>query len=309
MIKRIITIYLLAIATNAHSLNNYQPVNGGLSENLIVVGSDTLLGVMEKWAAEFKKIYPNVTFQIKAEGSSTAPIALAEDEAHFGPMSRKMKSKEKYNFEVKHGYKPTEVRVAIDALAVYVHKDNKIKGLSIPEVDAIFSRHRKCGLENTISSWKDLGVAGEVMNLYGRGIKSGTNLYFKEKALCEGVYKNNMMTLKSSAELVKKISEDRNGIGYSGIGYKTKEVRAVPISEKKDGKFVEVTADMVAKGKYPLGRYLFVYINKDPSKPLEQTKLEFLKYILSKQGQNVVQKEGFVKLPAIVADKELQALY
>src|SRR5210317_1029457 len=133
----------------------------GVSGNLSSVGSDTLANLMTLWAEEFKRAYPNVNIQIQAAGSSTAPPALAEGTSNLGPMSRKMKDKEIEAFEKRLGYKPTAVPVAIDALAVYVHKDNPVKGLTIAEVDAIFSSTRKCGSKKVINRWGDLGLTGE----------------------------------------------------------------------------------------------------------------------------------------------------
>ena len=136
---------MMALMSPAHAtddLPKYEKVSG-LSGNLSSVGSDTLANMMTFWGEEFKRMYPSVNIQIQAAGSSTAPPALTEGTASFGPMSRAMKSKEIEAFEKRHGYKPTPIRVAIDALAVFVHKDNPVKGLSIAEVDGIFLRHKK----------------------------------------------------------------------------------------------------------------------------------------------------------------------
>ena len=126
----------------------------GVSGNLSSVGSDTLANLMTLWAEEFKRLYPNVNIQIQAAGSSTAPPALTEGTANLGPMSRMMKDNEIQAFEQKHGYKPTAIPVAIDALAVHVHKDNPVKELTMEQVDAIFSGTRKCGGPADITTWK-----------------------------------------------------------------------------------------------------------------------------------------------------------
>ncbi len=284
----------------------------GVSGNLSSVGSDTLANLMTLWAEEFKRLYPNVNIQIQAAGSSTAPPALTEGTANFGPMSRKMKSKEIEAFEKRHGYKPTAIPVAIDALAVYVHKDNPIKGLTIPEVDAIFSSTRKCGHPKEITRWGDLGLTGAWTNrdiqLYGRNSVSGTYGYFKKKALCKGDFKNNVNEQPGSASVVQSVSASINGIGYSGIGYKTSGVKAVPLAKKPGKPFVEATAENAVRGKYPLSRFLYVYVNKHPNKPLSPTETEFLKLILSKVGQEVVIKDGYIPLPAKVVKKQLKLL-
>ena len=283
----------------------------GISGNLSSVGSDTLANMMTFWAEEFKRNYPSVNIQIQAAGSSTAPPALTEATSNLGPMSRKMKSKEIQSFEKKFGYKPTAVRVAIDALAVFVHKDNPIEGLSIKQVDAIFSSNRKCKGDVDINRWGALGLeddwTGKDIQLYGRNSVSGTYGYFKSKALCKGDFKNSVNEQPGSASVVQSVSASLNGIGYSGIGYKTSGVRALPLS-KKGSKLVEANMENAISGDYPLSRYLYVYVNKHPNKPLAPKEAEFLKMVLSKPGQKIVQKDGYIPLPAKVAAKELAKL-
>ncbi len=292
-------------------LPNYKRASG-VSGNVSSIGSDTLANLMTLWAEEFKRKYPNVNIQIQAAGSSTAPPALTEHTSNLGPMSRKMKSKEVEAFEKKHGYKPTPIRVAIDALAVYVHKDNPIKGMSIPEVDAIFSSTRKCGHGSDIKKWGQAGLKGGWKNrdvqIYGRNSVSGTYGYFKKKALCKGDYKNNVNEQPGSASVVQSVSVSLNGIGYSGIGYKTSGVKAVALTKKPGGKYIEATPATAASGKYPLSRYLYVYVNKHPNKPLPPLEREFVKLILSKAGQKVVIKDGYIPLPNKVVQKELSKL-
>jgi phosphate transport system substrate-binding protein len=293
------------------ALSDYSRASG-VSGNLSSVGSDTLANLMTLWAEEFKRVYPNVNIQIQAAGSSTAPPALTEGTSNLGPMSRKMKSKEEEAFEKKFGYKPTYIRVAIDALAVYVHKDNPIKGMSIPQVDAVFSSTRKCGGAKDITTWGDLGLTGEwasrSIQIFGRNSVSGTYGYFKKKALCKGDYKNNVNEQPGSASVVQSVTSSINGIGYSGIGYKTSGVRAVPLTKKDGGEFIEATPDNAASGKFPLSRYLYVYVNKAPNKPLPPLEREFVKLILSKTGQQVVIKDGYVPISAGIAKKEMEKL-
>ena len=281
----------------------------GVSGNLSSVGSDTLANLMTLWTEQFSKSYPNVNIQVQAAGSSTAPPALTEGTSNLGPMSRKMKDKEKQSFEKKFGYKPTAIPVAIDALAVYVHKDNPLKGLSIPQVDAIFSANRKCGHKSNISTWGDAGMKGSwkkrSIQLYGRNSVSGTYGYFKKKGLCKGDYKSSVNEQPGSASVVQSISSSINGIGYSGIGYKTSGVRAVPLTKKPGKPFIAATADNAANKTYPLSRYLYVYVNKAPNKPLAPLEREFIKLILSKQGQQVVIKDGYVPLSSKFAKKQL----
>lgn len=283
----------------------------GVSGNLSSVGSDTLANLMTLWAEEFKRDYPNVNVQIQAAGSSTAPPALTEGTSNMGPMSRMMKDKELEAFEKKFGYKPTPIPVAIDALAVFAHKDNPIEGLSIAQVDAIFSSTRKCGAEADVTKWGDVGVGGNLANqdiqIYGRNSVSGTYGYFKKKALCKGDYKSNVNEQPGSASVVQSVSTSINGIGYSGIGYKTSSVKAVALS-KKGTDYVEATPDNAVTGAYPLSRFLYVYVNKEPNKPLPPLEREFIKMVMSKVGQEVVVKDGYIPLPASVAEKNLAAI-
>ncbi|MGH8192780.1 MAG: PstS family phosphate ABC transporter substrate-binding protein [Woeseiaceae bacterium] len=290
------------------NLPEYQKASG-VSGNLSSVGSDTLANLMTLWAEEYKRVYPNVNIQIQAAGSSTAPPALTEGTSNLGPMSRRMKDGEIQAFEKKHGYKPLEIAVAIDALAVFVNKDNPIRGLTLAQVDAIFSSTRKCGHPENVGKWGQLGLTGawqaRDIQLYGRNSVSGTYGYFKEHALCNGDFKNSVNEQPGSASVVQSISTSVNGIGYSGIGYVTSGVRALPLAEEEGGEFIDATPGNAISGTYPLGRFLYVYVNKRPNEPLEPLVREFVTLILSKQGQQVVVKDGYIPLPAKVAEKFL----
>jgi phosphate transport system substrate-binding protein len=298
-----------AVAAIDPALPTYEKTSG-VSGNLSSVGSDSLANLMTLWAEDFKRFYPNVNIQIQAAGSSTAPPALTEGTSNMGPMSRPMKDNEIQAFEEKYGYKPTEVPVAIDALAVFVHKDNPIESLDIEQVDAIFSSTRLCGGEQDIKTWGDVGLTGEwaskPIQLFGRNSVSGTYGYFKEEALCKGDFKSNVNEQPGSASVVQSISSTLNAIGYSGIGYKTSSVRAVPLS--KGGEAFEANEENALTGKFPLARFFYVYVNKAPNKPLSPIDAEFLKLVLSKQGQEVVVKDGYIPLPKKVVEKTLKDL-
>lgn len=284
----------------------------GVSGNLSSAGSDTLNNLVTFWAEAFKKNYPNVNIQIQGAGSSTAPPALAEGTANIGPMSRAMKDKEIESFEKKYGYKPTAVPVAIDALAVFVHKDNPIKGMTMAQVDAVFSATRKCGDPADITKWGDLGMSGawqaRDMQLYGRNSVSGTYGYFKEHALCKGDFKSGVNEQPGSASVVQSVSTAINAIGYSGIGYTTSGVKALPLANKAGEAFVAATETNAIDGSYPLSRFLYVYVNKQPNAPLPPLEREFFRMVLSKQGQEVVVKDGYIPLPARVVAKTRKEL-
>jgi phosphate transport system substrate-binding protein len=312
LIKIIGLSSLVSFSTLAldENLPEYTKVSG-ISGNVSSVGSDTLANMMTFWAEDFKRTYPNVNVQIQAAGSSTAPPALTEATSNLGPMRRKMKSREIEAFQKRFGYKPTRVRVAIDALAVFVHKDNPLEGLTIDQVDAVFSSNRKCGADKNVDRWGDLGLSGawtgKDVQLYGRNSVSGTYGYFKKKALCKGDFKNSVNEQPGSASVVQSVSASLNGIGYSGIGYRTSGVRALPLA-KKGTNFIEANMENAVSGKYPLSRYLYVYVNKHPNKALPPMEAEFLKMILSKSGQSTVEKDGYIPLPSSVVDKEFKKL-
>ncbi len=283
-------------------------IDGGFSS----VGSDTLANLMTLWSEQYKTFYPDVTIQIQAAGSATAPPALIESIATFGPMSRKMKPNEIAEFEQQFGYKPLAIPVAIDALSVYVNKNNPISGLSIPQVDAIFSSTRNCGYPNAIKQWHDVGLIGSLrlknIKVFGRNAVSGTYSYFRKKALCKGKYKKNLSEQPGSAAVVQSVAASINGIGYSGIGYKTKGVRIVPLSKKKGGAYIVPTTQTIESGSYPLSRFLYIYINKKPSVALPVVEQEFLKFVLSRQGQEIVVKDGYVALPKVMISKILSKI-
>ncbi|WP_341780705.1 PstS family phosphate ABC transporter substrate-binding protein [Ectopseudomonas mendocina] len=299
-----------AVAAVDPALPTYEKTSG-VSGNLSSVGSDSLANLMTLWAEEFKKNYPNINIQIQAAGSSTAPPALTEGTANMGPMSRPMKDSEIQAFEEKYGYKPTAIPVAIDALAVFVHKDNPIQSLTMQQVDAIFSSTRLCGEDKDLRSWGDVGLSGEwaskPIQLFGRNSVSGTYGYFKEEALCKGDFKANVNEQPGSASVVQSISSTLNAIGYSGIGYKTSSVRAVPLVDKS-GQVEEANETNALSGKYPLARFFYVYVNKAPNQPLSPLDAEFVKLVMSRQGQEVVVKDGYIPLPSKVVERTMKEL-
>jgi phosphate transport system substrate-binding protein len=281
----------------------------GVSGNLNSIGSDTLNDLMTYWAEGFKALYPNVNIQIEGKGSATAPPALIEGTAQLGPMSRAMKQEELDAFEKKYGYKPTQIKVAVDALAIFVHKDNPIKGLTLTQADGIFSSTRKRGGAD-ITTWDQLGLkdwAGRAISLYGRNSASGTYGFFKEHTLQKGDFKASVKEQPGSSAVVQGVSSDIYGIGYSGIGYATSGVRAVPLGEK-DGKYTEATYANCLSGDYPLARFLFIYVNRKPGAKADTLTSQFIKYVVSQAGQQAVVKGGFFPLPAEIATESAAAV-
>ncbi|UQB43120.1 phosphate ABC transporter substrate-binding protein PstS family protein [Thiomicrospira microaerophila] len=299
------------IAAVDQSLPDYKRTSG-VAGSLNSVGSDTLNNLMTMWGEEFNRFYPNVNFQVQGAGSSTAPPAITEGTAQLAPMSREMRSGEIAAFEQRYGYAPTAIGVAIDALAVFVHKDNPIKGLTMQQVDAMFSSTRACGGKQDIDTWGKAGLTGEWANrsvqLYGRNSVSGTYGYFKNRALCRGDYKNSVNEQPGSASVVQGVSASINGIGYSGVGYLTASVRSVPLAQREGEPFYESSPENAANGKFPLARLLYVYVNNAPNKAMDPATKEFMTMVLSKQGQQVVLNNGYVPLPKAAADRELKKL-
>ena len=281
----------------------------GVSGSLSSTGSDTMNNLMTLWGEAFAKLYPNVKIQVEGKGSSTAPPALIAGTAQFGPMSRAMRATEIDHFEKKYGYKPTQLRTAYDALAVYVSKDNPLQKATLAQIDGAFSKTRRKGGKNA-AKWGDLGLTGDWVNrplsLYGRNSASGTYGFFKENVLGNGDFKDTVKEQPGSASVVQGVTEDRFGIGYSGIGYKTSGVKVVALEGKgglSDGNYADVVS-----GKYPLARFLYVYVNRAPGKPLDPVVREFLKFVFSREGQEIVLKDGYYPLPASVVKEELAKL-
>lgn len=292
-------------------LPEYKPVEG-VAGSIKSVGSDTLNNLMTLWAEGFKKIYPNVRIEIEGKGSSTAPAALISGTATFGPMSREMKQAEIDEFEKKYGYKPTALPTSIDMLAVYVHKDNPVKGMTLAQVDAIFSKGRKRGHGTDLVNWGQCGLAGEWATLpisaYGRNAASGTYGYFKEHALAKGDFKDSVKEQPGSSSVVQGVASDKGGIGYSGIGYKTADVRAVPLAEESGGEFVPAEPEHAYTGDYPLARALLVYVNHKPGQAIDPLRREFIRYVFSRQGQMDVVKDGYYPVTAEMARTALESV-
>ncbi|WP_017445049.1 PstS family phosphate ABC transporter substrate-binding protein [Gayadomonas joobiniege] len=310
----ILALQILLWPVKAYELDTRLPqyqadrlVSGKLSS----VGSDSLANLMAFWAERFNQDHPNVVMQLQTAGSSTAPPALTEGTAQLGPMSRKMKDKELQAFYHRFGYRPIAIRVAIDALSVFVNKDNPIKGLTIKQVDAIFSSTLKCGANRSARHWGELGLSGDWekrdIQIFGRNSVSGTYGYFKLSALCRGDFRNNVNEQPGSASVVQSVSTSLNSIGYSGIGYRTSGVRVLPLAQSGDD-YIAATMDNAINGRYPLARFLYLYVNKKPGQALDPLVAEFIKMVLSYQGQFIVQKDGYIPLPLELVKEDLAKL-
>ncbi len=281
----------------------------GVSGHIKVVGSDTMNNLMTLWAEGFRDYYPAVLIEIEGKGSSTAPPALIEGTATFGPMSRAMKPDEINSFQQKFGFKPTPMRTAVDMLAVYVHRNNPIaeRGLTLDEVDGIFSQTRKSG-HKEVNTWGDLGLGGQwadkPLRMYGRNEASGTYGYFKEHALLDGDFRNAVASLGGSSAVIQAVAKDEAGIGYSGIGYKSADVKVVPLKDRGGDKFVP--ASPATLEDYPLARFLYVYVNHRPNSQLDPIRAAFLKFVFSEEGQGVVMQDGYIPVSFKIAQKDME---
>ena len=284
----------------------YAPTTG-VSGSLKSIGSDSLNNLMTLWAEDFRKVYPSVTIEVEGKGSSTAPPALIAGTAQLGPMSRPMRAAEMDQFEAKYGYKPTAVRVAVDTLAVFVNKDNPVSCLSLAQLDSIFSVTRNSGAP-AIDTWDQAGgtgdFAGKPISMFGRNAASGTYGYFKEVAMGNGDFRDTVKEQPGSSAVVQGIAADKFAIGYSGIGYKTADVRAISISGR-DGQCYEPTQENAYKGTYPITRFLYIYVNKNPSAPLDPVLREFFKFALSADGQDDTNKDGYYPMPFVFAQEDV----
>ncbi|MDC8829994.1 PstS family phosphate ABC transporter substrate-binding protein [Alteromonas gilva] len=312
MVKR----YLIALLALSLSLSGWAETpeyqrKPGVAGNITSVGSDTLANLMTLWSQEFKNIYPDVKFQIQASGSSTAPPALTEGTATIGPMSRDLKPSERRAFTQAHGYPPTVIKVALDAIAIFVERQTPLDGLTLQEVDAIFSVTRYCGGPQTISNWNQLGIDtyGEQapIRLFSRNSVSGTYGLFKIMALCDGDFTKSVNEQPGSASVVLSVASSKGGMGYAAYGYKTAGVRALPLGTSK-AQLVPLNMDTVREQTYPFTRFLYLVVNKPPDKPLPKLVSEFLLFVLSETGQRMVSQDGYFPIKTELLNRQRQQL-
>jgi len=302
-----------AFAGAAHAqvdpaLPTYEAASG-VSGSLVSIGSDTLNNLMTYWSEGFRTFYPNVAIQIQGAGSGTAPPALVEGTAQFGPMSRPMRGSEIEQFEARYGYPPLPIRGAIDALAVFVHRDNPVTCLSLEEVDAIFSSTRAGGADAAITTWGQVGATGEWADrpiaMYGRNSASGTYGYFKDITLFGGDYSPEVREQPGSSTVIQGVAADIGGIGYSGVGYATADVRAVEI-RGADGECYGPTVENASSGDYAIARFLYVYVNHNPNETMEPLRAEFIRYVYSQQGQSDVVRSGYFPVNTAIANQDFE---
>lgn len=266
--------------------------------NLDSVGSDTLAGLLLRWGERLEHEHPGVRLQLQASGSATAPVALAAGTSRLGPMSRPMSAVEREAVIARQGHAPVEVPVALDALAVFVHRHHEIEALSLAEIDALFSDTRRCGARYSPRHWQSLPasqLSGTIIR-HGRNSVSGTHGVFKRQVLCGGDFRLDVNEHTGSAAVVAAVAGAPGAIGYGGAGYLTAGVRAVALKDAS-GKAHLPSAASVLSGDYPLSRELYLYINLPPGEALPPVEAAFIELVLSAEGQRIVEESGFIALP------------
>lgn len=274
-----------------------------ISGTLGAVGSDTMAGLMLRWGETLTSRYPDVKLQFQASGSASAPTALRAGTTRLGPMSRPMTSEERDNFIERYGYPPLELKVARDALIVVVHRHNPLRALTRQQVDAIFSTSLACGGETPIRRWEQLPTTRDwsfgSIALHGRNLASGTHGLFQQRALCGGLFRNDISEHPGSSAVVAAVGESANAMGYAGFNHLTPAVHALSLYND-DGIAIPPNEAAIQSGDYPLSRYLYLYVNLPPGENLPPAEQALLKLIMSDEGQQIARASGFVPLTASV---------
>lgn len=293
-------------------LSVYKPLPGVTGGTIKTVGSETMSNMMSFWTQEFKKFYAGVETEVDAKGSGNAFPALIFGQANIGMMSRPPNRSEIADFKKRYGYVPLVLPTSVDMLAIWVHKENPIERMTFEELDAIYSSTRKLGAQERATSWRSFSGTGAFASkpivCFGRNAVSGTYGFFKDKVLRKGDYGAWVNELGGSSSVTQSVGADMGAIGYSGIGFHNASVKAIKVSKTKDSKAYAPIPKHAYDGTYPLTRFLYIVLNRDPRASLDATTLEFLKFIYSQQGQKQVVKDGYIPLPADVAAKALSMI-
>ena len=302
----------------------------GLSGAIVVAGSDTMQPLVARLASEFRRLQPDVKIAVQGGGTDAALTQFVGDQATIRrgdgnprgghqasgsvailASSRSLTEGEIKKFQSRYGYDPVEIPIALDAVAIYVNATNPIEGLTLEQLDAMFGKDRKRGASKEATTWGHLGVTGweeQPIRLYGRDKQSGTRTFFKHVALQDGELRADVREQPGSASEILAISRDPQGVGYAGIGFLASTVRVVPLAEKSGMPYVTPSADTTGDGSYPLSRHLYLYAKRDPKSDMKAAILEFLKFVNSREGQQVVAKVGVYPLSASQVGKNLAAL-
>lgn len=290
-------------------LPSYAPVVD-LTGKIASIGDSTTTNLVARLAAEFRMMYPNVTLEITASPTSIGPSALLDGRADIVPMSRRLTHEEVQGFTKKYGYPPTEIRVANDALAIYVEKRNPLPGLTLVQLDGIFSRTQRRG-GSSIETWGQAGLTEEwaelPITLYGYGLGDGARQVFQQQGLDGGEFRLSLRVEGGGSSIVQGVAANPGAIGFASIFFTCKGVRVVPLAGA-DGRFYAPTTENVRGLQYPLSRFLYICVNKSPRRPLEGPAAEFLRFLLSGEGQHIVADGGNIPLDAATLNEGRRSL-
>lgn len=286
-------------AALADEVPEYRP-EPGVVGNLTAVGSDTLSTLVTYWASQLRRYHPGVRVQLQAAGSSTAPPALIAGTTRIGLMSRPMSARELQEFELKYGYPPLGIPVALDAMGIIVHRDNPLQSISLEQLDGIFSATHDCGSQ-PMTDWGAVGLTGQwaerQVSRYGRSATSGTYGAFRRIALCGGDFRLDVSEQPGSASIIQAVGTTTGGIGYTSFSTASPMVRQLPVSITPGKVAVSPSRSSIRDGRYPLTRPLYIYINRVPGESLPRLEQAFLSLVMSRQGQRAILREGYVPLP------------
>jgi len=282
----------------------------GLSGKITSIGESTTTNLVARVAAEFRRMYPDVTLQVTSSPISIGPAMLLEGCADLAPMSRPLTSEDVQNFTKKYGYSPTEIKVAADALAIYVNKNNPVQGLTLEQLDGIFSQTQRRGL-SPIETWGQAGLTAEWadrrITLYGYGPDDGAHQIFQQQVLNGGAFRLSLRVEGGGSSIAQGVAADQGAIGFASVFFVCKGVRVVQIAGT-DGRLYAPTEENVRSLKYPLNRFLYIYVNKPPRQPLAGPAAEFLLFLLSREGQQIVADGGNIPLEAATVEQGRRTL-
>jgi phosphate transport system substrate-binding protein len=291
------------------TLPHYEPL-ANLSGNLTSIGDATTTNLAARAITEFRGIYPGVTYNATAGLTSIGAAALLAGKADIVPMSRPLTPAEIAPFQKKYGYAPTEIKVAADALAIYVDKRNPLPSLTLQQLDGIFSRTQLRG-GKPIETWGDAGLGGEwatrPIMLFGYGPGDGVHQTFRQLVLEGGEFRPSLRYEPAGSSIVQGVAADPEAIGCASVFFASRRVRAVPVAGS-DGEFYAPTAENVRSQKYPLTRFLTICVNKAPGRPLPAATAEFLRFLISAEGQQLIVAGGHVRLDASTAAEGRRAI-
>jgi len=291
------------------ALPSYELV-AGLSGKITSIGESTTTNLVARVAAAFRRMYPDVTLQVTASPISVGPAALLEGRADLVPMSRPLAPEEVQSFTKKYGYPPTEIKVAADALAIYVEKGNPVPGLTLGQLDGIFSRTQSRG-GSSIETWGQAGLTAEWadrrITLYGYGPDDGAHQIFQQQVLDGGAFRLSLRVEGGGSSIVQGVASDPGAIGFASVFFACKRVRVVQIAGA-DGRSYAPTEENVRSHKYPLSRFLYIYVNKPPRQPLGGPASEFLLFLLSREGQQIVADGGNIPLDVATVEQGRRTL-